>query len=197
MSDQMKGDSSPFPGSFTEAIYGAQGGDTFGGMSGSTDLLPTHPEAQSASKKGEKIEWEVRYRQFDLNTGESEDLERVLTQIANDELTMIRQERITNDKDGATMVTLSWAEGTVVKTKKKEKEPRKDEEGKPYKLQQQYPFPEIEDGEYPGEGADDPSGKKGMDRNESSAAIPPRGVSMSDVGSSIQDAFPDGDTSDE
>lgn len=148
---KMKGDVDPFPGSFAETISGAQGGPTFGVLGNVSDMLPTHPQTGSA-RAGQQVQWSVRYRQFDLSDEDDvAALESILTEIANDPLQMLRQERLANDKEGFTIVTISWAVGSVVKPPKP-KELRLDKDGNPYKLQQQYPFPTIEDGAYPGGG---------------------------------------------
>lgn len=180
MSDDMEGSYSPFPGSFAESIMGAQGGPSFGVWNEGSDMLATHPAAKKGAGPGERIEWSVRYKQYDLSKdADVEDLERTLTRVRNNPMRMrVRQERLANDKDGYTIVTLSWEEGTVVKTKKKKKT-RRDADGKPYALQQQYPHSEIPDGEYPGTGVDSPH------------AMPPPGSSLSSVEDEIQDAFTD------
>lgn len=181
----MEGSYSPFPGSFAESVMGAQGGPSFGVWGNGSDALPTHPSAKKGTGPNERIEWAVRYKQFDLSRdADVKELESTLTKVRNNPMNMrVRQERLANDKDGFTIVTLSWEEGTVVKTKKKKK-PRTDENGKPYALQQQYPFPEVPDGTYPGSGTDSPHEPK-------APSMPPPGNSLSSVASEIEDAFKD------
>lgn len=159
------------PGSFAESIMSGQGGPSFGMMGGGgmSDMMKTHPST-SKGDSSKQADWEVRYKQFDLsNPDDVKELEETISKVYNNPKRMhIRDERVSNDRDGFTLVTLSWAV-MHVKEKKKPK-PRVDEEGKEYKLQQQYPFPTIEDGAHPGEGAAiDPPGYTSVPPEEAHA----------------------------
>lgn len=147
--DNMPG----FPGSFANTISGAQGGPSFGVLGGNAmaDTLPTHPKAKDKGNET-PVEWSVHYRQFDLNDKDDvSDLQEIMSSIANNQqVKRLRHERFASGHDGHTLVTLSWAVATEVEREPPEE--RVDEEGKPYKLQQQYPYPTIEDGGHPGAG---------------------------------------------
>lgn len=147
MEGDIDGEYSPFPGSFAETIYNGQGGEMFGASI--PGGLPTHPNtARQASATAVKLK--ARYKQFDLSRPEQVlELEEIMTDIMNGGK-VLRQERMANDKDGMTVVTLSWAEYEV--KEKPVPEVQRDEDGKPYKLQTQFPFPTVDDGEYPGAG---------------------------------------------
>ena len=165
-------------GGFSGTVHAAQGGASFGmlGSSPGSDMLPTHPKS-SKSTQNKKIKWAIKYRQFDLSDNRAvEELEDILTDIANDQHThRLRHERLANGADGMTIVTLSWAVGAEIKVEKPEL--RVDEDGNPYKLQQQYPYTTIKDGEHPGQGmAMGPPGKSQVE-------------STKEAGHAIQDAF--------
>lgn len=187
----------PLGSSFGDTISGAQGGGSFGVLGGSgADTLPTHPSVKAKNQSGGSIKWSIRYQQFDLSSAsEVQELEDVLSNISNNPNWVLRKERLANDTEGMTVVTISWAEGTEVKPQKKKK-PRLDPEGKPYALQTQYPFPTIEDGENPGTGGDmKPPGTP--DDMDSAPAMPPPGASMREDARDIQNAFPSAEDGDD
>ena len=170
------GDYLGFPGSgasFAGNISQAQGGPSFGVLGEGSDTLPTHPQARNARDK-QNLKYSIKYKQFDLSIpSQVSELEDVLSEIANNPLHEIRQERLANDKDGMTIVTISWSEAEVVKRKKKPKKEDGENEGE----EDLFPYPTLKDNEHPGTGQEEP--------------LPPRGKSASDVGSEIENSFPD------
>jgi hypothetical protein len=134
------------PGTFADTLAKGQGGSLFG-MPG-PDTLPTHPQSRKQPTPGGKISLRARYKQFDLTKDDQvEELERIMTDILNGKR-YLRQERMANDKDGFTIVTLSWAD--VEESAPASASPPKDD--KSPKMAVQFPFPTIPDGAYPGSG---------------------------------------------
>lgn len=69
----------------------------------------THPESKSASQAvQEKFHYAARYRMYDLcNDEQVLELEELMSSIMRGEK-VLRQEKWTHDKEGQTVVTVSW-----------------------------------------------------------------------------------------
>lgn len=114
---------------------------------GFPDALPTHPEVPSERAEQDEFDYNVRVEQFDLNNEEArEALETVLTKIVYGTCRELRQ-KWSADKEGSTMVALSYIE--LIPKKRKVKRDSKVEN--PWATHGENPG--IPDGEYPGQGA--------------------------------------------
>lgn len=120
---------------------------------GDPDLLPTHPERKAPESIKDQYDFKVRVQQFDLaKEGDREAYEEIQTKFIYG--TSIKlNEKWSADKEGGTMIAMSWINLIPKKARKGRRSAAK---GNPWRNHGENPG--VPDGAYPGHGATvDPS----------------------------------------